>query len=200
DSVGLLREQIDDRRAVEREVLRRQHVLELRVAPAEEHDDLELRAARPRDRGREPREIHEQKTGWEREVLLQEAIAFEGAPRVRQKRLLLGEADRPDRGAGQVLAPRVRAAFRPHEDAARVAEQLLVQPARNAVGAFEEETQRVERELVEREPRGRADAQANAGPHALESLDADRRERARAAEILRLGQLERPEYGVLAGA
>src|SRR5690606_10723245 len=139
----------------------------------------------------------EQEALREREVLLKVTVALERAARERQQRLGAVEADGADRGTRQVLAPRVRPAFRPDQDPARVAEQLLVQPAREALAAFQENAEAVERELVEGEPAGRAQAEPDAGADTVEPVGADRRERAGGAEVLGLGQLDRPEDRIL---
>src|SRR5690606_18411249 len=136
----------------------------------------------------------------EREVLLQEPVALERAARVGQKRLGLGEPDRPYRRPGQVLAPRLRAAFRANEHAPGVPEELLVDAARNALGALQVEAQPIERQLRERQTRGRLEVQPNAGADLVEALNADRRKRAGAAVILRVRQLDRPKDQLLPGA
>ena len=66
---------------------------------------------------REPGQLEEPEPLRKREILLQQPIPLERSQRDRQQRLVVGEADRPDRRRRQQLVPPRRALRRQHQHA-----------------------------------------------------------------------------------
>src|SRR5690606_21364137 len=98
------------------------------------------------------------------------------------------------------LPPCLGTAFGSDQYATSRAEELLVETAGNPISALEKESQTVEVELIESKAACRTKAEPDPGPHVLQPLDADGRECARAAEVLCLGELDRPENSVVTAA
>ncbi len=90
DAIGALVEQIDGRRAEQRQVRAIDDALERRLAAAEQNHELDLVRIDPLERPREPGQLEEAKALRERKILLQQPVALKRAQRHRQQRLGVG--------------------------------------------------------------------------------------------------------------
>ena len=117
DPIGTLVEQVDGRRAEQRQIRAIDDAFERRVAAAQENHQLDLVRVHPFERPREPGQLEKAKALRKRKILLQQPVALKRAQGHRQQRLGVGEADRLDRRRGKKLVPPLRALQRQHQRA-----------------------------------------------------------------------------------
>ncbi len=155
DRLGLLREQIDHWRAAKRaEVVPPQGLGQTRqalvlVVVAEQKMNLDPGHRFVGQRPCQTREIEEQELLGEGEVLVQQAVADEGALGVVDQPLVRAEADRRDGVRGQTDLAGLAALDEAHRDPCDVVEQHLVERMHQAAFAIQEQPQAVEAELAE---------------------------------------------------
>ena len=104
------------------------------------------------------------------------------------------------RAGRQRLLPGHRPLGGADEDLDHVADELLVEPHARAVGAAEEEGERIEREFVERRLAGDAQAQADRRLDAAPLRHSQRQHGGGRADVIRADQLERQQMHRMGGA
>jgi hypothetical protein len=105
DAVGAALEQVDGRRAVEREMGGVERLFEAGVAAVQQDDDFELALRAGAQRRAAVRHFDEHEALGEGEVFLQQAVALEAALAAGQQRVFLGKAARLQRRLRQQLVP-----------------------------------------------------------------------------------------------
>ncbi|MNL11717.1 hypothetical protein D3C87_1325620 [compost metagenome] len=167
DRLGLLTEQIDDRRAIELEViapdvLRQACQTVAEVVVGEVEIDLDLLDVLARQNPRKARQVEEHELVGEGEVLVQQAIAEERALRIVHQAFVQTIADRFQRVGRQDDLTGAPLIFEAQRGLGQVVEQQFVQLQHQRAFAVEEKPQAVEFHLAEHHIGGRdqTDAQA----------------------------------------
>ena len=200
DAVGALGEQVDGRRAEQREVGGVDGAFERRFAALEQQHQLEFGAGVAAQRWRQPGQVDEQEALRQGEIFLQQAAALESAQGGGQQRLLVGVAGRADVAGVEPAVPRpgVRGGRDRQPEAG--ADDQLVQLEGGVVAAGQEQAQFVERQLLERDARAGAQFEPDAAAHAFGHRQRRQRQVGRKREILGRCELQRPQRDVVRGA
>jgi len=106
-------EQIDRRRAEQRQIRRVDDALERRLTAAEENHELAWSASMRFKARREPGQLEKRKARRKRKILLQQTVALKRPQRHAATAPVVGEADRLDRVGRKKLVPPLRAFARP---------------------------------------------------------------------------------------
>ncbi len=199
DAVGALLEQVDGRRAVQREVARIERLLQRDVAAVGDEQQLEFRRADLGDELAQPLDAREQVARRERPVFLEQAVAGKRAILDRQQGLVVAEAAGHERIGAEDAGQRVAAQRIDDRDGLAAREQLLVDPVRDAVVAGHVQHEFVELQLVgqQRGPHAQAHAQARVGRD-----EAGQRRGGHVGDVrleARLRDPQRPQAHALAG-
>jgi hypothetical protein len=200
DRFALLLEQVDDRRAEQPEGVGGDGLLQslqaLRPAKRAQFD-------RDFHRGVEARqvqagEVDEQELLRQHEVFLDQPITEERARVVVEQRVLFLEPDRLQGGGGQAQRRHLRGVVgRAQGDAGGGVEQQFVQRVDQRAFAVQVQAQALDRQLRQRQLRGRLDAQSQRG----DGIGAGDRECGALGRFqARIGDADRPDLDRIAGA
>lgn len=199
DPVGALAEQVDRRRAVQREAARVERLLERRVAAVGDEQQLELGGRAAGEQLAQPADAREQVARRERRVLLEQPVAGQRAIEHRQQRLVLLEAARHQRVRPQHAQQRLALERLDHRDRVAAREQLLVDAVRDAVVAGQVQHELVELQVLAQQRCADLEAHPQAGVGRDDARQRRRRHVGHVRLEARLGDAQRPQAHRLAG-
>ena len=200
DPVGVPREQVDGRCAVEREGRLVDERAQSAVRPRQRDRQLDLFPGVARQGLLEAGELHEPEALGKGEVLVEQSVAAERARRIRDQRLLPGEADGLDGLAAEPFEPRKRTRGRADEHAEPASDDQLVELQRDLVAGGQKQTQPVHGDLLERVGRGRTQAQTQHRLHRLREGQRVQRKIGRERDVPGLDELDGPERQLMGRA
>ena len=152
-----------------------------------------------RQRLSEARQLDKPEALGEREVLVQQPVAAERTVRVRNQRLVAGEADRLDRLAPEPFEPWNGPYRRRHQDTEPAPENQLVELQRDVIARGEVDVEPVHQDLIEPDRCARAQLQLQHAADALAERQRVQRELRHRRRVSRLDDVDRPQRDIVGG-
>ena len=196
-------EQVDDRHAVQLHMLGTDQFFQRCVATREQQHKLNFAARHARQHIGQAGDARKLKALGKSEIFLHQPKTRETGGGCGQQGFVVGKTDRLDRAGRQGAHDRGRiapAAHGLHHHTDRLAQAAFVQLPGHIAGAAEMQHQLIERELVEGEPSGGAQPNAQTATNVARTRMPGQRQIGRVGEVLNPCDLQRPQPQRAAGA